>query len=474
MSRWGVGHTLAMSLGLRVVLLACVLALPLTGLSAAAGAAARVPSGLELSSNPGYSDTETTLRLRLRTDTGEPIPDAPVELTRKEDGAWVPLGTVTTDAEGLATQRVRLSREVVDNVVRARYAGDAEHDPATRQERLELKRRAGLVRLEAPGRVKDGRKVRIRVRWTTREEVPIRGPVKVFRSLAGERWKLVRTLRTDADGRAVFTTRPRQDSRWRVRGVQQPWVNADTSRVQRIDNVPPGDPVRLPKGAPAPRRKLPPQARAVGKGANPVISRIPTKVWNHMTGISWRSGCPVGRDGLRLVRVNYWDFTGYPRRGEIVVATSAAGATGAAFAEMYQRKLPIRAMYRVDRFGWGSRSRGGDDYASMAADNTSAFNCRDVTGRPGVRSPHSYGRSIDINPWENPYHSARGIVPNSWWAGRSHPRVAWRSRSHPVVALWIRHGFRWTYGGHDSQHFDYVGSAARADVRPRACDRLCG
>ena len=66
-------------------------------------------------------------------------------------------------------------------------------------------------------------------------------------------------------------------------------------------------------------------------------------------------------------------------------------------------------MYRVDRFGYSSRLRGGDDYASMAAGNTSVFNCRDVVNRPGVRSPHSYGRALDVNTWENPYRSARGI-----------------------------------------------------------------
>jgi hypothetical protein len=146
---------------------------------------------------------------------------------------------------------------------------------------------------------------------------------------------------------------------------------------------------------------------------------------------------------------------------------------GSALAEMFRRKLPVRAMYRVDRFGWGKRSRGGNDYASMASGNTSAFNCRDVTGRPGVRSPHSYGRSLDLNTWENPYRSARGIVPNKWWQGHSHPRVAWRSRSHAVVKLMARHGFRWTYGNGDTQHFDYVGSHARAAVAPRACDRYC-
>ena len=82
----------------------------------------------------------------------------------------------------------------------------------------------------------------------------------------------------------------------------------------------------------------------------------------------------------------------------------------------------------------------------MAAGNTSAFNCRDVTGRPGVRSPHSYGRSLDLNTWENPYRSARGLVPNAWWQSRSHPRIAWRSRTHPVVRIMARHGLRWTYG----------------------------
>jgi hypothetical protein len=181
----------------------------------------------------------------------------------------------------------------------------------------------------------------------------------------------------------------------------------------------------------------------------------------------------VGRSGLRLVRVNYWDYRGYARRGELVAGADAAGAMGAAFAEMYRRELPVRAMYRVDRFGWGGRSRGGNDYASMSAGNTSAFNCRDVTGRPGVRSPHSYGRSLDVNTWENPYRSAQGTVPNTWWQGHSHPRVAWRTRSHPVVALMARHGFRWTYGLGDTQHFDYVGSRARAAVLPRPCDRYC-
>ena len=169
------------------------------------------------------------------------------------------------------------------------------------------------------------------------------------------------------------------------------------------------------------------------------------------------------------------------RRPEVVrtllagfASTDAAGAMGAAFAEMYRRELPIRAMYRVDRFGWSKRSRGGDDYASMAAGNTSAFNCRDVTGRLGTRSPHSWGRSLDINTWENPYRSAKGIVPNRWWQPRSDPRVAWRSRSHAVVRVMARHELHWSFGNGDTQHFDYVGGGKRlAGGGPEACTRYC-
>jgi hypothetical protein len=135
---------------------------------------------------------------------------------------------------------------------------------------------------------------------------------------------------------------------------------------------------------------------------------------------------------------------------------------------MYAAELPIRSMYRVDRFGWSDRLQGANDYASMAAGNTSAFNCRNVVGRPGVRSPHSYGRALDINPWENPYTSPQGVYPNRWWLGHSHPRVAWRSRDHRVVRIMNRHGLRWTYGLQDIHHFDAVPRGGRL-ISVRGC-----
>src|SRR5687767_15367301 len=53
-------------------------------------------------------------------------------------------------------------------------------------------------------------------------------------------------------------------------------------------------------------------------------------------------------------------YSGYRRRGELVAHASAVGKMAGALAEMYRKKLPIRAMYRVDRFGWSSRVHGGD------------------------------------------------------------------------------------------------------------------
>ena len=42
-----------------------------------------------------------------------------------------------------------------------------------------------------------------------------------------------------------------------------------------------------------------------------------------------------------------------------------------------------------------------DDELSMPANNTSAFNCRAITGTAVVH--HAYGRAIDLNPLHNPY-----------------------------------------------------------------------
>jgi 5-hydroxyisourate hydrolase-like protein (transthyretin family) len=449
---------------------ALVLAL-LTSVLAAGPARAEAPTALTLTTTDGYADTAATLVVTLAADDASPLVGAPVALERRVRGAWTPLPSVTTDESGRATATATRSRTAADNVFRATYAGDGTHDPATVTVAARLVRRNGAVTIGGAKRVRDERSVALRIRSLTGSGTPAPGWVRVERAAPGQKWRRFRAVRTDSAGRATLTVRPRTDTRWRAVTATQDWVRGDRSPVHRVDNVPPGRPVRLPQGSPRPRVALPPQRRATTKGADPVVTGIPDGVWDDMTGRSWHSGCPVGRSGLRLLRINYWGYDGYRYRGEVVGATGAIDNYARALKAMYDARYPIRSMYRVDRFGWSARLQGADDYRSMAAGNTSGFNCRWVVGRPGVRSPHSYGRSLDVNPWENPYRSSHGLVPNTWWASRSHPRIAWRSHSHPVVRLMAASGMRWTYGTGDSHHFDATGGSGRV-VRPSA--RACG
>ena len=461
-----------MQLGHRGVLLLMTIALAL-GLAAPARAADPAPTTLTLRGAAGPAGSVTTLSVALLA-SGAAVPDTKVRVQRRVSGTWRALGTVTTDADGRGVLDTTLRRSAADNVYRASYAGDTTYAASgSGAVTVALVRRASRLVVGGPSRVVDEQTTTVSVRWTvgTGEGVP--GTVRLQSRVRGGSWTPVKRLTTDNSGRAELRVRPRTDTFWRAVVRGNDWVKAAVSKVHTLDNRPPHAAVVLPAKAPRPRVKVPVQARAVGAGAHLVVSTVPRRVWRQMTGRTWHAGCPVGRAGLRLVRVNYWDYAGYRRRGELVAATGAAGKMGGALAEMYRRGYPLRSMYRVDRFGWSAKLQGGNDYASMAAGNTSAFNCRSVVNKPGVRSPHASGRSLDLNTWENPYRSATGVVPNRFWQPRSHPLVAWRSRQHAVVGIMARHGLNWTYGLGDTQHFDASGAHGRPMLHPQCSGFVC-
>ena len=111
---------------------------------------------------------------------------------------------------------------------------------------------------------------------------------------------------------------------------------------------------------------------------------------------SWRPGCPVPLDDLRLVRLDHWGYDGAEHTGELVVHRDLADGIVRVFASLWDAGYPIERMQLVDVYG-------GNDGASTPDNNTAAFNCRDVVGRPGAWSEHAYGRAIDVNPLVNPY-----------------------------------------------------------------------
>ncbi|GGM04461.1 hypothetical protein [Nakamurella endophytica] len=87
---------------------------------------------------------------------------------------------------------------------------------------------------------------------------------------------------------------------------------------------------------------------------------------------SWHTGCPVPLDELRYLRLSYVGFDGRAHQGELVVDRAVVDDVVTAFGRLYRQGFPIRSLRLVDDFG-------GSDDASMAADNTSAFNCRRTT-----------------------------------------------------------------------------------------------
>jgi len=166
-------------------------------------------------------------------------------------------------------------------------------------------------------------------------------------------------------------------------------------------------------------------------------------------GKSWHAGCPVGPSSLRALTVTFWGFDHKAHAGTLVVNASAVAAMTSALKRMYAGRFPIRRMVPVSAYG-------GDDNKSMAADNTSAFNCRyAVSNGPKTWSMHAYGLAIDINTVENPYTLDGKVRPPSGapYTNRSNVRPGMIVRgSVPVLAF---SAVGWGWGGNWSSSPDY-------------------
>lgn len=173
-----------------------------------------------------------------------------------------------------------------------------------------------------------------------------------------------------------------------------------------------------------------------------------------MTPSVWRPGCPVGLSQLRRVTVRVVGFGGRASTGAVVVHVSVARQVVGVFRALYRARFPIRRMTPIERYG-------GSDFASIEADNTSAFNCRRVDGSPSW-SEHAFGRAIDVNPIENPYVSGgRTSHPASVpYLDRSRVRPGMAVEGGALVRAFGAAG--WGWGGRwsparDLQHFSADG-----------------
>ena len=196
------------------------------------------------------------------------------------------------------------------------------------------------------------------------------------------------------------------------------------------------------------------------------ILLISTQVEQRMlNGNSWRKGCPVELINLRYLRIPYINFEGHTKLGELIVHKDVAQSTIKVFRELYDIGYPIKQMRLVSDFK-------GNDWQSIEADNTSALNCRAITGNTKKWSNHAYGKAIDINPIENPYISRTGYISHKasikYKKRVSKPSKNLANRAvilkdDETIKIFKRNG--WNWGGDwdpvkDYQHFEHISAKA--------------
>lgn len=172
---------------------------------------------------------------------------------------------------------------------------------------------------------------------------------------------------------------------------------------------------------------------------------------------SWRPGCPVPPGELRAIHMSYVGFDGRAHAGEVIVNASVVKQVIEVFSVLYRARFPIMRMEPVDAFH-------GSDPRSMAADNTSGFNCRyAVAAGPLQWSMHAYGLAIDVNTIQNPYlEPGSGVQPpaGAAYVDRSDIRPGMAYPGGILVSAFSSVGWGWGgnwAGSPDYQHFSVNG-----------------
>ncbi len=267
---------------------------------------------------------------------------------------------------------------------------------------------------------------------------PVEGsPVVAIQSLRTTGWEAFATVAPAADGSYVYAWNATAPGTIRWRAVTT-WVDGTVARSATVVST-------------------------VLASADAVVSGPLSR---SAVPYSYRAGCPVAPTSLRRLTVNYYDYTGRVRRGDLILHASAVPSVRYVFLTMFTAKFRVKLMVPVDHYyRFGKVSPAGSDIGSMNAGNTSAFNCRKVTGSRYRISQHSYGNAIDVNTYENPYATSSRVYPAAA-AYRYYTMRRYHLRDHGVIApaslvarafasrhwLW---GARWS--NHDYQHFSANG-----------------
>lgn len=185
---------------------------------------------------------------------------------------------------------------------------------------------------------------------------------------------------------------------------------------------------------------------------------LPEDVRQRIWGVSYHENENISLEELRYLRVLHIGFDGLPHIGELIVNQRVAEDVLEVMAELYRQSYPIEKMLLIDEYG-------AEDSLSMADNNTSAFNYREIAGSSRL-SKHAKGLAIDINPLYNPYVKQTGegeavVSPleGAAYADRAQEFPYKIEEGDLCCQLFGAHGFIW--GGSwnsvkDYQHFEYA------------------
>ena len=177
-----------------------------------------------------------------------------------------------------------------------------------------------------------------------------------------------------------------------------------------------------------------------------------------LKGNSHKKDCPISLEDLRYLKLKHIDFNSNIKTGELIVHKSVSKEIVDIFQRLYEIKYPIKKMQLVSNYN-------GNDWDSIEANNTSAYNCRPIEGTKRW-SRHAYGKAIDINPIQNPYISKKGKISHEAsqeFRNRVRPnsfnlkQKAVILQNDEIVELFKKQ--KWVWGGDwitikDYQHFD--------------------
>jgi D-alanyl-D-alanine carboxypeptidase-like protein len=194
------------------------------------------------------------------------------------------------------------------------------------------------------------------------------------------------------------------------------------------------------------------------------IDPLPQGVAAEMQGTTWRAGCPVALEDLRLLHFNYVGFDGVLKRGPMVVNASVAEDVLWVFHQLFEARFPIKHVglareFHPQRFEAHRR-------ISSNRSVTASFNCRPVVTAlgPGTDfSQHAYGLAIDVNPLQNPYVTTSGFVRNRMaerYLDRSRHLEGMIHGGDLVVRSFASIGWEWGgnwSGDRDYMHFSLLG-----------------